>query len=171
MLKQVLKLLIAILLLSCSDQNVNEFININFDKNVISNISQYDSIRKLVISNIDSFDFEVQNSYTYVYNFDASSEISTFSNDSLPISILQEVKNTFKQLGEHYILGFTISKDSCLEILVRNKYLESKHLDIRERLYWKQCHDSFQKDPGIQDTILSNDWKYRIWLDKRVGFL
>jgi hypothetical protein len=51
----------------------------------------------------------------------------------IPEIIYPKIVQLFKGIGKENIFGFTISKDSTFEILVRNTHLTKYFLDVRER--------------------------------------
>ena len=140
-----------------------------YDPSIISSLSKYDSIRQAVISNIGNFDFsDIGERFTYVYNFDSLSNISGYSNDSLPKPILPFITRIIKELGKEKIRGFVISKDSSFDIWVRATHLQKYFLDVREQLHWKTSTKHFEHLPfPFKDTMLSNRWQYVVWFDKR----
>lgn len=150
----------------------SEFLKHNFAPTVINTLPEYDSLRQIVFSSYDSFYLSsTKNSFTYFYNFDPSIHISGFSNIDLPKKIYPQAVRLIKKIGKTNIFGFTINKDSTFEILVRNTHLAEYFLDVRERLYWYPNANRISKTEfPIKDTLLTNNWQYQIWYDKRTEF-
>jgi hypothetical protein len=158
-------------LLGCNQQKdfTRDYNNWRYDTSIINNLTKYDTVRQLFLSNFDSFKLSNSNfSFTYLYNYDSLSKIEGHSNDSLPKSILPTITRIIKELGKGRIYGFTISKDSTVEIFLKSTHLKEYFLDVRERLYWKTNNHTFDHFPfPYKDTMISKDWQYLIWFDKR----
>lgn len=152
------------------DKDFNEH---KFDTSIINKLKTYDSLRQLVIENIDKFHLnDSSNRFTYHYNFGSTSKISGYENTGVPKEIYIKTVEIFNQLGKTNIYGFTISKDSTFEVLIRNTYSTKYYLDIRERLYWFSNSNRIEKQAfPIKDTLLTDKWQYQIWYDKRANFL
>jgi len=132
-----------------------------YDPTVINNLQQYDTLRQIILINYDSFYLsETKNDFTYIYNFDTSTQISGHSNNDIPEIIYPKTVKLFERIGKENIFGFTISKDSTFEILIRNTPLTKYFLDIRERLYWYPESGKIVKTEfPIKDTLLTDKWQ------------
>lgn len=167
-------LLLLLTLLGC--KNSRDF-KIDFEKHkydltVINNLPQYDTLRKIILNQYDSFYLsDTKNEFTYIYNFDTSTRISGHNNNDVPQIIYAQTVQLFERIGKENIFGFTISNDSTIEILIRNKHLTKYFLDVRERLYWyPQANKIHKSEFPIKDTLLTDKWQYQIWYDKRAEF-
>jgi hypothetical protein len=150
----------------------NDFEKHKFDATVINNLPLYDKLRQIVLNSFDSFYLSnTKNDFTYIYNFDTSTEISGRSNSDVPETIYPKTIQLFKRIGKENIFGFTIYKDSTFEILIRNTHLTQYFLDVRERIYWYPNTNKIGKTKfPVKDTLLTDKWQYQIWFDKRAEF-
>ena len=173
-MKILTPLLFLLTILGCKNSKdfKSDFEKHKFDATVINNLQQYDTLRQIVLNSYDSFYLSnTKNDFTYIYNFDTSTQISGHSNSDVPETIYPKTVQLFKRIGKENIFGFTISKDSTFEILVRNTHLTQYFLDVRERLYWYPSTNKIRKTEfPIKDTLLTDKWQYQIWFDKRAEF-
>jgi len=173
-MKILTSLLLLLTILGCKNAKdfKTDFEKHKFDTTVINNLLQYDTLRKIVLNNYDSFYLSnAKRNFTYFYNFDTSTQISGFSNLDVPKIIYPQTIRLFERIGKANIFGFTIEKDSTFGILVRNTHLTKYFLDVRERLYWHPKANKINKTEfPIKDTLLTDKWQYRIWYDKRSEF-
>jgi hypothetical protein len=167
-------LFLSFFFLSCKNSNdfKRDFEAHKFDEKVIQNLPQYDTLRQIILASLDSFKLSnSQNDFTYIYNFDTSTETSGNSNTALPKIIYPQTVQFFERVGRDNLFGFIVSKDSTVGFLIRNTHLTKYFLDVRDRLYW---YPSTRKIPKtefpIKDTMLGERWQYQIWYDKRAEF-
>ncbi len=161
-------------LLSCKNSKdfKSDFEKHKFDQTVINNLPRYDTLRQIILNNYESFKLSNTNiSFTYIYNFDTSTQISKHSNSDVPEIIYPKTVQLFKEIGKENIFGFTISKDSTFQILVRNTHLTKYFLDVRERLYWYPDRSKIVKTVfPTKDTLITDKWQYQIYYDKKSEF-
>jgi len=173
-MKTLTLFLLLLTVLSCKNSNdfKSDFEKHKFDQSVINNLPRYDTLRQIILNNYDSFNLSnANNSFTYIYNFDTSSQISGYSNSDVPEIIYPKIVKLFKGIAKENIFGFTISKDSSFEILVRNTHLTKYFLDVRERLYWYPTSGkSVKTEFPTKDTMITDRWQYQICFDKRAEF-
>jgi len=173
-IKTLTLFLLLLTVLSCKNSNdfKSDFEKHKFDQSVINNLPRYDTLRQIILNNYDSFNLSnANNSFTYIYNFDTSSQISGYSNSDVPEIIYPKIVKLFKGIAKENIFGFTISKDSSFEILVRNTHLTKYFLDVRERLYWYPTSGkSVKTEFPTKDTMITDRWQYQICFDKRAEF-
>lgn len=150
----------------------SDFEKHKFDPVVINNLPQYDTLRQVILNNYDSFYLsDTKNNFTYTYNFDTSLQVNRHSDIDVPKIIYPQTVRLFQRIGKNNFFGFTISKDSTIEILIRNTHLTKYFLDVRERLYWRPKTTKVDKTEfPIKDTLLTDKWQYQIWYDKRSEF-
>lgn len=150
----------------------SDFEKHKFDPIVINNLPLYDTLRQIVLNNFDSLHLsDTKNNFTYIYNFDTSTHISGHSNLDIPKILFPQTVRLFERIGKANIFGFTISKDSTFEILIRNTHLSEYFLDVRERFYCYSNTSRIHKTEfPIKDTLLTDKWQYQIWYDKRAEF-
>ncbi|MEO9144116.1 MAG: hypothetical protein ABI237_01040 [Ginsengibacter sp.] len=167
-------LLLLLTIMSCKNSKdfKSDFEQHKFDPTVINDLPQYDTLRQIVLNSYDSFYLSgTKNNFTYIYNFDTSTQISGHSNIDIPKMIYPQTVRLFDEIGKANIFGFTIAKDSTFEILVRNTHLTKYFLDVRERLYWYPKINRINKTEfPVKDTLLTDKWQYQIWYDKRAEF-
>ena len=173
-MKILIPLLLLLTFLSCKSSKdfKSDFEKHKFDPTVINNLPLYDTLRQIVLNNYDSFYLsDTKNDFTYIYNFDTSTQISGHSNLDIPKIIFPQTVRLFERIGKANIFGFTITKDSTFEILIRNTHLTEYFLDVRERLYCYTNTSRIDKTEfPIKDTLLTDKWQYQIWYDKRAEF-
>lgn len=175
MLRTKLVCILLISLSSCRDNDFSQdFEDYQYDKEIIRQLSLYDTLRQNLIQNITNFQLnENKPSFEYLYNFDtANASISGHSNRDIPHILYPATVQLFERIGEGNIYGFKISRDSTFEIFLRNTHISKYYLDVRERLQWHPSGE-IQKKAGIpsKDTILLDNWRYIIWFDKRAEIL
>lgn len=167
-------LILFFLLLGCKDSYYwrKDFDNHTFDRAVITHISLYDTLRQTILKNYSEFPWHnTQGNLVYIYNFDTSYNQIGINSFDIPIKIRSEIILLFNKLGQENIMGFTIAKDSSFKIFVRNTFLDTYDLDVRESLIWYPQITKIEKlEFPFKDTLLSEKWQYEIWYDKRSEF-
>jgi hypothetical protein len=162
------------ILFGCKDSYYwkKDYINHRFDKVVINRISLYDTLRQTILQNYNEFPWDnTKTNLIYVYNFDTSNQRSGDNHFDIPRKIRPHFVQLFNKIGQDNIVGFIIEKDSSLEILVRNTFIDKYYLDVRERLSWYPQTNKIEKfEFPIKDTLLTEKWQYQIWYDKRSEF-
>lgn len=170
-MKILLQIVLLLVFFGCkkSKDFRSDFEKHKFDTTVINSLPLYDTLRQLVLNNYDSLYLnDEKNTFTYIYSFDTSIQISGQSNLDIPKKIYSQSVQIFKKIGKDNIFGFTITKDSTFEILIRNTHLTEYFLDVRERLYYHPNRKRIDKAHfPIKDTIIKDKWQYQIWYDKR----
>ncbi|MCU7550126.1 hypothetical protein OCK74_13465 [Chitinophagaceae bacterium LB-8] len=173
----------------------------NYDTAVIQSTPLYDSLKNIIISYIDTiFKFrnsrhfvyhgdtgketqEDADFYNFYYNYGEATSLSygTGPNDqklidevsveNMPTFIYPSVDRIFKQLGKDKILGFTLWKDSTIEITVKSFYREKENADVGHILVWKRIYaTNIDPDFFYRDTLIAPKWTYQIWVDDHQGF-
>jgi hypothetical protein len=144
------------------------FVERKYDSSVILRLKIYDSLRNYIIKNIDSLK-PLHNYYSaYYYDFDKKLFWNPTDTIQFPKTLSSSIKEFFLTLGKGKILGFGISEDTTIDIMIRVTHLPEYFLDVRERLKWMKNISKHQdiRFP-IKDTSLGNNWYYIIWFDKR----
>jgi hypothetical protein len=99
---------------------------------------------------------------------------SAFSFDlyeKLPKEGAKKVERYFFQLGQHFIYGFEIYKDSTIKIYIRDSSIKSYHLNIMERLSFYPAGKGIKpRQFPVKDTILNRNWQYWILFDQQEFF-
>lgn len=112
------------------------FKNKPFDKTSLSKIGLYDSLSQTLNANLSVL-FKDKEAITYYLNgkrkdiFTASyfyyplkgQNTAAPSIDELPLLLSSQLKAVFNKIGSDNILGFEISSDSSLTVLLRNQHL------------------------------------------------
>ena len=173
-MKKLITFFLLLIVLGCKNPKDfrSDFEKQKFDTTVTSTLPHYDTLRQLILNNYDSFYLSnAKYNFTYIYNFDTSTQIAGYNNHDVPEIIFAKTVLLFERIGKENIFGFTISVDSTFEILIRNRHLTQHFLDVRERLYWyNNTSKIYKTEFPIKDTLLTDKWQYQIWYDKRAGF-
>jgi hypothetical protein len=164
----------ALLLLSCRNSKdfTADFQNHKFDVSVIEALPLYDTLRQIIVSNYDSFQLTNANyCFNYNYTFDSADRKRGHSTSDMPKILYPKVLELFKTIGRDRIFGFSVCKDTTVEMFIINRHLTKYVLDVRERLKWYPSSSSIKnKSFPIKDTVLSDRWQYSVWYDKRSEF-
>ncbi|MBK8713090.1 MAG: hypothetical protein IPL97_14670 [Niastella sp.] len=64
----------------------------------------------------------------------------------MPEFIYPSVERIFKKLGKNKIRGFTLQKDSTIEIAAKNLHKEKENVDVGHTLTWKRI-SAVNNDP------------------------
>lgn len=135
-----------------------------FDKAVIDKLSVYDSLINVLLEYYPSIQQHTKDEPSYRF---IPSSFSFDLYEKLPKEGAKKVEHYFFLLGNHFIYGFEIFKDSTIKIYVRDSPVKNYHLNIRERL-------SFYPDTGKirerkfpeKDTLLNKNWQYWVLFDQ-----
>jgi hypothetical protein len=175
MKRRLLSVILLSVIFSCNTNNETEarksfFNQIAFDTLIINNLPLYDSLKNIVLLNIDTiFKFRLQRdtlfnpdkcqSYSFLNNRQVSEE---FQLENMPESIYLSVKKIFDRLGDSKINGFTLYSDSTIEISAKDIYKPEINLDAGHNLIWKRTYN-YDSSDLIRDTIIAPQWTYQIW--------
>jgi hypothetical protein len=163
-----------------------------FDKDVINSLSTYDSLKSILLENIDTiFQFrndrhfvfhryqdgdtgtvqEDANFYLFTYNSDRSNYSPDEVRKNLPTSVSSKVLPILDLLGEGKLKSFLVHIDSTIEIRLKEDHLKPQGLDVHHNLTWKKNISKDESlEPLFRDTLLTENWTYSIWVDKNHGW-
>lgn len=177
------------ILYACSSQKPSKtikdvFNQEHFDSNVVGRLAVYDSLKNILVTNVDTiFGYrkvkrEFDNNATAippddVYNFifipgkgESSDKISL---ETLPPFIYSKVDSICRKLGEGRIAGFDLQRNKIIvNITIKNNYDEETSCETQHTLTWNWDHrvDEGELD---KDTVLGNGWIYYIQTKTRHG--
>ena len=162
-----LLLFACIIVLSCisSTDFKKDFDEQQFDQAIVDKLPLFDTLRQLIVSNYDSFNFTgMNNDYTYIHNFDTSSYIIR----EIPDQVYPIAGQLFHKIGMYNIFGFTLSRDSSLKFLIRTSRLTNHDIKVQESLNWYTTPNKIKRSNfPVKDTILNDNWKYEIWFNEK----
>jgi hypothetical protein len=164
-----------------------------FDQDIIQSLPLYDSLKNIIILNIDTiFKFrnsrhfvfysngkdtatiqENAHSYDFFYNWRTGSNdqklIKDVNIENLPAFIYPSVDTIFKKLGKRKISGFSLSTDSTIEIFVKGIRLDNIH--VAHSLIWKRKFEKSNAPNNYsRDTLIAPKWTYEFWVDQDMGW-
>ena len=142
-----------------------------FDPEVMSRLSRYDSLRKLLLAHFETLQSDTSMfAATYGLSLDTSRQ-NTNAEAELPTGIKEEILPLARRIGGRNLFGFALQRDSSIRFLIRNTYLDKYHLDVRERLTWyPDTSRILRVQFPMKDTLLTGNWQYMLWYDKRTNF-
>ena len=179
-------ILSAFSFIACSQKtdksNIRDvFKNESFDPAIIRDLNLYDSLKTIIVSNIDTiFNFRNEKSrkngsqhdeewFNFNCEFGKGSSSDDVSLETLPAFIYPRVDGLIKKLGPDKIVNFDIQRNKIiLNIILKSKYDEERDVETQHTLDWDWDHTA-DKDQFQKDTILTNQWIYYIQSYKRPG--
>lgn len=153
----------------------------------IDTIFKYRNSRHFVFHSYSNGDTatiqEDENFYSFYYNYGGATALSygavpndeklidEVSVENMPGFIYPSVERIFKKLGKNKIYGFTLRKDTTIEIAVKNFHQEKGNVDVLHTLTWKRI-SAVDNDPDnfYRDTIIAPQWTYQILVDEHYGW-
>jgi hypothetical protein len=151
-----------------SNDPVYDYQNHRFDLQVIEKLPAYDSLSHLLIQNFSSMQQDIKENNYFDYG---RAQDTSYLYKKLPRESADKVISYFSQLGENFINGFAVFKDSTIKYYIRDKYLDSFSLTIRERLsYFPNGGTMPQRESPGKDTALNKNWQYWISFDEKDFF-
>ena len=170
--------LMAILSCTCTAQRATKtvkdiFNHELFDSGVISRLPLYDSLKNILVNNIDTiFNYLDSKGRGDFYNFffipgkgESSDKIGL---ETLPAAIAPKIEAICRQLGEERILGFDLTRNQILvNVVVKYSYDNETSAETQHSLSWNW---SFSNSEELRkDTTLGSGWTYHIYTEKRRG--
>jgi hypothetical protein len=141
--------------------------NYKFDIEVIKKLPVYDSLANVLLRNYSSIQQHIGKSQTYYSYLPAENGNDLYK--VLPEQDAVKVKEYFTQLGDTFIDGFQVFKDSTIKILIRDTYIQSDHLEVGEQLsYYPFAREIKHREFPAKDTILNKHWQYWIAFEERI---
>ncbi|RYZ30535.1 MAG: hypothetical protein EOO10_02505 [Chitinophagaceae bacterium] len=136
-----------------------------FDQQIVARLPYYDSISRVLIQNFPYLLPAVKGQSAFEYR---RSEGSGSLYSSLPRPAVEKINGFIQQLGEKYLDGFDVYKDSSIRFSVRDTYLEKYYVTIRDRLsFYPNGGEMRRREAPDKDTILNPNWQYWIRFDEQ----
>lgn len=86
----------------------------------------------------------------------------------LPQEVAPKINHYFLKLGNDFIYGFDVFKDSSIKIYSISNPSEKSQVDVEENLsYYLMRSDIRRREFPLIDTILNEHWLYWSRLNKR----
>jgi len=149
-----------------------------FDTTVISHAFLYDSLKNILVVNIDTI-FNYRNAkrasenkanpippeksfFNFIYIADKGESSDKISLETLPATIYSKVDNICRQLGSNKIAGFDLQRNELIvNITVKSNYDEETSAETQHTLTWNWDHRT-DKSELAKDSVLGNGWIYYI---------
>lgn len=135
-------------------------VSYRFDAKVIEKLPVYDSLAAAIIEKFSFFrqhinDKESTRSFRYMPS-STEKDVST----KLPTEVAGKIDRYFNQLGDGFIDGFDVFKDSTIKFHVRISSSNSAPVEIHEYLSYYPAGNFFRRELPARDTILNDHWQY-----------
>ena len=154
-----------ILMVSCQlKDEPYDIANHRFDTQVINKLPLYDSLCNTILRNHAAF---IKNPgdnpfYQYIRRQDSLELYQIVSKQDG-----DKILNYFSQLGDNFIYGFDLYKDSSIKIHVRTTYLKANNLEVREKLsFVPSGANKTKRDGDYKDTVINKNWLYWVMFEK-----
>jgi hypothetical protein len=176
----------ATFLWTCSAQKTTKtvkqvFNQEQFDTAVISHLYLYDSLKNILLANIDTiFNYRKSKrtsenkpipipleelSYNFIYIAGKGESSDKISIETLPAPIYSKVDNICHQLGSNGIVGFDLQRNKIIvNIIVKNNDDEETLAETQHALTWNWDHRTDESELE-KDSVLGNGWIYYIQTD------
>jgi len=170
-LKASLLLLFIYIAAGCGsgdDQLKNVYNNYRFDTAVIKKLPLYDSLARTISANLPLFHkyIDTTEAYKAFRYMPAAYEAGVYR--QLPPELDSGISPIYTALGEHFIFGFDVFKDSTIKIYIRMYPVEKTMVDIAENLgYYPAGKKMKQREFPVKDTVLNTHWQYWVRLDQQ----
>ncbi|HVG13931.1 MAG TPA: hypothetical protein VM935_03185 [Chitinophagaceae bacterium] len=159
-------LLLLILVVRCrAKDKAYDYKSYPFDREVIARFPLYDSLSRVLLANFAALKEEIHEHSSFDYG---RSRGANLVNPKLPSEAAKQINRLMEQLGEKFLVEFSVYKDSTIKYSVRDTNLEGYDITVRERLsYFPRGGTIQRKEPPNKDTILNRNWQYWIRFDER----
>lgn len=163
-MKQIFAILSIALLAACQlKDEPYDIKTYRFDAQVINKLPLYDSLCHEILKNHKALMSRPEGPY---YQYIRKSD-SLALYDVFPKQDGDKVLNYFSQLGDDFIYGFDVYKDSSIKIHVRTTYLKENNLELREKLSFVPTGaTNTKRDGDYRDTVVSEHWLYWVMFEK-----
>ncbi len=164
-MKKISVIISLILTLSCGSEDLKSvYDSRGFDRQVIEKLPIYDSLANVLLENLPTI---LQQSKAEAFYKYAPTEDGNELEKELPNAAVK-IREYFSQLGEDFIYGFEVFKDTTIKIIIRDSLVKSHHVNIMERLSFYPSGTNMKKrEFPIKDTILNKHWQYWIWFEEQ----
>lgn len=132
-----------------------------FDQKVIEKLPIYDSLAIEISEKYQLFQNSIDKNdgyqaFRYMPN---SYETEVFKR--LPQNVGNNIDRYFNALGQDFIYGFDLFKDSTIKIYIRTYPSEKTLINIEENLsYFPKGLQIRRREFPVKDTILNTHWQY-----------
>lgn len=139
---------------------IKAFEDHRFDTSVINKIPAYDSFVRTVLANYRSFEDHFDNNVSYkAFRYiPASTNREIFH--KLPEGIKVNVDSFFRAIGNRFIYGFDLFRDSSIKIYIRTGRASQKNILIEENLSYYPASSIRHREYPDKDSILNEHWQY-----------
>jgi hypothetical protein len=146
----------------------NVYNNYRFDTAVINKLPLYDSLASFVSANIALFHKYTDTSEAYQAFRYMPTAYDAGVYRQLPAELDSGISPIYKALGEHFIYGFDVFKDSTIKIYIRAYPVKKTMVDIEENLaYYPTGKKMKQREFPVKDTVLNKQWQYWVRLNEQ----
>lgn len=132
-----------------------------FDSTVIQKLPLYDSLVSAIIEKMPVIYGSINKdaSYQAFRYMPTSTEQDVFTR--LPAAAEGKISEYYKQLGNDYIYGFDVFKDSSIKIYIRSRPSKTTSVTIEENLSYYPTGKNYKKrEFPARDTIINDHWQY-----------
>ena len=145
-----------------------DFKNYKFDPKVIEKLPIYDSLASAILEKFTFFQQHINDNDSYrAYKYMPLSEQPDVFK-KLPQEVAPRIDHYFTVLGNNFIYGFDVFKDSTIKIYIRSSPSEKSQADIEENLSYYPIRSNIRRrEFPIIDTLLNEHWLYWSRLNKR----
>jgi hypothetical protein len=156
-----------------------------FDTNIIRRLPLYDSLKNILIVNIDTIfnyrnaktkvingvdSIEIEDlSYGFIYMPDKGESSDKISLETLPPPIFLKIDSLCHQIGQNRIYAFNLER-GIIRIEMKLKYIsdEETNAETYHLLRWNFSQRA-DKNSLEKDTALGNGWIYDIYIEEWKG--
>jgi hypothetical protein len=139
-----------------------------FDQKVLEKLPVYDSLAVEIIEKFPAFKKSIDSneSYQAFRYMPGSGDTTVFK--KLPPEVSAAINHYFTTLGNNFIFGFDVFKDSTIKIYIRNTSSKTAFVDVEENLsYYPDEKNIRHREFPVKDSILNEHWQYWARFNKR----
>ncbi len=138
-----------------------------FDPNVIEKLPLYDSLVSAILEKSSFFKQSIDEKSSYrAYKYRPLSDDADAVKE-LPQEVAAKINLYYNKLGNNFIYGFDVFKDSTIKIGIRRNESNTSSVNILEYLSYYPLGTNIQKrEFPVKDTILNEHWQYWVFFDK-----
>jgi hypothetical protein len=139
-----------------------------FEPKVIEKLPIYDSLASAILEKFSFFQQHLNENDSYrAYKYmPGSDQADVFK--KLPEEIAPKIDHYFTKLGNNFIYGFDVFKDSTIKIYIRTSPSGEPQVTIEENLsYYPGKTNIRRRELPVKDTLLNEHWQYWIRFNKR----
>ncbi len=135
--------------------------NYRFDTAVIKKLPLYDSLARTISASQPLFQkyIDTSESFRAFRYMPAAYQEGVYR--QLPPELDSGISPIYKALGDNFIYGFDLYKDSTIKIYIRAYPVKKTMVDIEENLaYYPEDKKVKQRAFPLKDTTLNKHWQY-----------